>query len=498
VPHYCVDGVLLVGNGVPTVIGVARNGYRGDGSGYGWPGALSGTGTIGDIMGFRTFSAHSSGIDFHRGCDDVIGQGATVYSPMSGAIIRQHYTFFGWQTSSQMDRWSISNTNSSLAVSHNGTNLVLTCSRVGSASFPSGVDRYYPIKERIYPHGTGDWLIQIGLTSTISTTGAIGIGVFNDALTEYIGMEYDGATITRRGVGTTTFTANGATTSIANQTWLRITYAQSTGGYAWLYSTDGSTWTTIGTETGRTFTSALATHSPTIYWRSGDTNATPYSIGVQKLEFYDLAQNTASRFGNHMYISNGTEKFALLHFESFSAYQGQHVQCRQVIGRAGKTGFDTTSGAVLAPHVHIERSTTTPNYTYAGDDSINPLAPGLLPRTNVSNNVAVVRTRENDPEGNDSHLLTITTTRADQDFDLNSVSLTGNLATRTVNYNTRGGVDPANQDNNIYQGVRFVCQSFDSTSPTNVLKFYFRTATVGTTFTSYTVLDTAGTTLASG
>ncbi len=479
------------------MLAVRRNGYRGDSAGYAWPHSPSGVGLIRDPMGHRPFVAHGSGVDLHPGDDIVLAQGDPVYAPLSGAVIRVHYTFFGFETAAQLDRWTEVDPNSSLAVAHGGSFLALTAARVGDASFPSQIARYQPVLERINPHGTENWLLQIALTSAISVVGAIGIGIFAPDLAEYVAMEYDGATITRRGLGTTTFTANGATTSISGRTWLRITYTASTGEYAWLYSTNGTSWTTIGTETGRTFTSTQPTFAPTVYWRSGDTNATPYSIGVQRVEYYDLEQNTASRFGNHIMISNGLGKMVMDHLESLSVDQGQFVHAGQLIGRCGKTGFDSTSGAVLSPHVHLEWH-PNPRYTYSNDEAANPLDVFILPRANVSNNVTVVLTRENDPEGNDSHLLTITTARADQDFDVNEISLTGNLATRTININTREGIDPADRDANNYQGVRFDPGAFDEFDDEQVLRYFFQTATVGTTVVSWFVGDTQGTVLDSG
>lgn len=476
------------------MLGVKRRSYSGGGTGFAWPHG-NGVGTVKDTIGHRTFSGHSSGVDFHRGVDLVFSQGQNVYSPITGAVIRAYYSFFGWQTASQLNYWSISG--SSLSAAHGGSSLTLTASRQGVASFPADIGKYQHTTERIDLDGGDDWLIQIALTSTISTVGAIGIGLFNSGATEYIAMEYDGSTITRRGVGTTTFTANGATTSISGQTWLRVTFTASTGAYAWLYSTNGSTWTTIGTETGRSFTSTQPTFIPTIYWRSGDTNATPYTISVQKTEFYDLSQTASSRFGNHVMIGNAGYKVVMDHFESLSVQRGDFISVGQVIGRAGMTGFDSRSGAVLFPHVHLEYHPNS-NYTYGNDDAINPLDSNILPRVNVSNNVSVVRTRENDPEGNDSWRLTITITRADQDFDLNTVSLTGNLATRTLNVNTRAGLDPADNDANNYNGVRFSPSAFDENSTVQTLSYYFRTATVGTTFVSYLLTDTQARTLASG
>jgi hypothetical protein len=479
------------------MLGVARNRYRGDGPGYSWPHSPSGVGLIRDVLGHRTFNAHSSGVDFHRGIDVVRGQGDPNYSPLSGAVIRSHFTFFWWETPYQLTRWTKVDPSSSLTVSHGGSNLVLTCARVGAASFPSGVARYIPTVERITPHGTDDWLVQLALTSAISVTGAIGIGVFSPDLSQYIAVEYDGATFTRRGVGTATFTGNGATTAVAGQSWLRVTYTISTDTYAWWYSANGTSWTSLGSETGRNFTSQQQTFAPTLYWRSGDTNATPYAIGVKRTEWYDLGENTASRFGNHLHVANATSKFVLHHFQELHVERGAFVSTGQKLGLAGITGFDDRSGAVLQPHVHVEYHSNS-RFTYSGDESINPLDSDVLPRANVSNNVVATVTRTNDPNGNDSHRLRLVTTRADQDFDVNTITLTGNVGTRTVNCNSRTGLDPADADANNYNGVYFSPVAFDENSGAQEVSFYFAVATVGGTVVSYQVLDTQGRTLASG
>lgn len=473
---------------------IKPKGYLGDGNGLAWPHSPSGVGVVKDTVGHRTFVNHSSGVDFHRGDDLVFSQGQVVYSPLSGAVIRNNFTFFGWQTVGQMDHWTL--IGSSLAASHSGSSLILTASRTGESSFPNEISRYQHISERINLNSGSDWLIQIGLTSTINVSGAIGIGLFNSNLSEFIAIGYDGSLITRYGVGTTIFTANATTTSISGQTWLRINYTSNTDTYNWAYSNNGSTWISIGTETGRSFTSSQPIFTPTIFWKAGDTSATPYTIGVQKLEFYDLSQSASSRFGNYLVIANYSGKVVMDHFESLAVGRGDFVSVGQLIGHAGKTGFDSRSGAVLFPHVHLEYHPNT-NYSYSNDEAINPLDSNLLPRVDVTNNVNVVRTRENDPEGNDSWRLTITIDRADQDFDVNTISLTGNLGTRSLVVNSRVGLDPIDHDANNYNGVRFSPSGFDENSTAQTLSYYFRTASVGTTFVSYFIADTQDRILAS-
>lgn len=480
------------------MLGVVRRGYRGDGNGHSWVHSPSGVATVEDVYGPRRFAAHIPTVgydyDLHKGIDIPFSAGATEYSMLSGAVIRVHYTHFGWESASQLDQWTLVTPSSSLSVAHVTDHLALTCSRVGAVTFPANVDKYQPIKQRVSPKDDNDWCIEINLTSTISTTGAIGIGIFNAANTEYVSLEYDGTTFTTRGVGTTTFTNNGATFASSGSTWLRVTYTSSTDTFAWLRSTNGTTFTTIASESGRSFASILATHIPTLYWRSADTNATPYTIGIAKLNWYDLTQQT-SRFGNYVVVADATHKMHIQHMQSPLARQGQFIHVGQQIGLAGMTGFDARSGRVNHNHAHVEVAATNV-YDYAVSPSINPLSVLYLPRVNVSNNVSVIRTRENDPDGLDSWKLVINVTRADQDLDLNSVTLVGNTTSRTINLNTKAGLN-ADLDIPKQSGVYIVASNFDSSATIYTMTVYFNTATVGSTFVSYSVADTEGVVLAS-
>jgi hypothetical protein len=167
-----------------------------------------------------------------------------------------------------------------------------------------------------------------------------------------------------------------------------------------------------------------------------------------------------------------------------------------LIGYSGTTGYDATSGRIINEHQHTEYAPNT-NHNYGNNDSVNPLDPALFPRANATNNVSVVRSSGSDPNSVDSHILTVTVTRDDNNFDLNEVSLTGNLGTIDVNMNTRAGLN-ANPDIPMQGGLYIVASAMDDTSPSYICTFYFNKTTVGTTFTSYFVKDTAGTLLASG
>lgn len=493
------------------MLAIQRNGYRGDGAGLAWPADSSGTHVaVRDIFGMRPFSAHVAtegwSNDFHRGVDFAILEGSPVYSPMAGSIIRQHYSHYGFEVDRHLDEFTLTpGSPAGLAVARSGSDLVLTCTRGGSVTL-ANTDRYQPTKaSRRMCATSDDWCVEVAFSSAPSlSAGVIGVGVFNSAASsEHLTLEYNGTTFTVRAVGSAgAFTMDGATAAASSKTWVRVTYTLSTTKFELFYSTDGATWTSIASETGKTFTNGTTpVMIPTIYWESGDTSGTPFTINVDQFNWYDLS-NGISRFGNWLEIGQTDHKVVIQHFQSFVAIGGQHVQAGQLLGYAGKTGFDALSGRVIAGHAHTEYHANNGS-TYSNDDPVNILDKGYLQRTNVDNNVTVTGpTTANDPDGVSSWKLIISVARADQDFDLNSVSLTGNTTTRTVNWNTRAGLDPSvkpkSEDYPKYQGVYWVADAMDENSASYGITFYFNKSVVGSAFVSYVVKDTSDTTLASG
>jgi hypothetical protein len=460
-----------------------------------WPSSPGGSSdTVLDVFGPRPFTPHIATVgydyDFHRGIDVDVDEGEPLYSPVSGAVSRLHYTHFGWQHANHLEQF----TQTGLSATITAGVLRVTCTRDGAASFPSGIDTLQATSERIHPEGD-DWTLEVELSAAPSVTGAIGIGLFNAAKSEYIALEYDGTTFTRRGVGTTTFTANGTTASASGKTWLRVGYTVATDTFDWLHSTDGTTWTSLGTETSRSFSATGPSMIPTLYWRSGDTNATPHAIDVVQLNWVDDYLNIG-RFGNWLHLTTPTFKVVLIHFETLVVRAGDFVSPGTLLGYAGKTGFDARSGRIQSEHCHVEIVPDTQR-DYTNTAPVNPLASTYLPRTNVSNNVTASVTTATDPDGVTCWKLAISVARGDQDFDLNAISLTANLATRTVNWDTRSGL---NADNDIpkQSGVYIVPAAFDGASANYAVDVYFSKAVVGSSLSSWSVLDTAGATLASG
>ena len=480
---------------------IKKRKYRGDGDGINWPNSQSGSVVATrDPFGPRPFSPHIATVgydyDFHRGIDIPITEGDNLYSPINGAIIRKHYCHFGWQYENMLQEFVISDLSSSLVCSVANNGLHLICSRVGNTNFPFGIETLSAKSERISPKAD-DWAFELQLSSTIGLpAGAIGLGIFSNNKDEFVALEYDGSLFTTRASGSNSFAANGSTFAASGKDWMKVYYSSSADRFHWYHSTDGGLWTEItSSESARTFASApSASFVPTLYWKSSDTSATAVTASLKQLNWVDVSY-TIGRFGNWVEIGGDNKKIIMVHFRNLEVNIGDFVSAGTVIGSSGRTGFDTRSGRVLHEHGHIEYVTNN-NHLYSNDEPINPLGPGLLPRNNSDANVSVIRSTANDPNGTDSHLLTITVAREDQDFDLNSISLTGTSATRTINFNSRSGLN-ADNDIPLENGVYIVPERFDEDDSAYTVAVYFNKSTVGATFVSYAILDTAGTTIAS-
>jgi len=474
---------------------------RGDGSGKSWPDSGGATpSAIRDPFGPRPFTPHvgTTGYDydFHRGVDVVAAAGDPVYSVQGGAINRWHFTHFGWEADSQLDQWAEVDGASSVTFLRvaPGT-LRVTGGRVGVQTFPATAGRFGALRERVQIT-TDDWELRINFASAPSTTGQFGFGILDVDTGELLSLEYDGTTFAVRAVDSGgAMAADGTTDAQAAKTWARIRYDQGTTTIHWEWSSDGDSWTSITTQAIGTWTSgATPKATPVLYWRSTDVDATPDVVDIESFGWYD--DQTIPRFGNWCSVQQGGVRVLHMHLREFTVAQGDVLDfAGEQIGTAGKTGFDALSGPVLYDHVHIERIDSD-QYTYANDDPVNPLSPGFLPRANVNSNVAAVRTTDNDPDAVASWKLAVTVTREDEDFDLNLVTLTANLATRTVNFNTRAGLN-ADSDIPKQSGVYITGVTFNEASGSWQFDIYFNKSVVGATFTSYSIQDTAGTVLAS-
>jgi len=466
-------------------------------SGIVWP--CSGTSVpavpIKSVFGPRKFLPHvaTTGFDYdlHRGSDHPLVLGDSVYAVTGGSVIRLHRTHYGFEGDEQLPYWVEDQDGgaSSALFTRSVSNLVITGTRGGVGVFPN-VAKYKVIVDRVALATQFEFRVKLGAVGALAA-GALGFAVIDESTGEYIGCEWNGTTATSLGVGSGgPVASHGTTLGVTTETWLR--FLLDSGTLSWGVSSDAVTWTTIDSEAMPAFTTtARSVFTPILYWRSTDVNVTPVPIYVDFAGWRD--DETIARFGNWFIIAKDNVKFIMLHMQHISVAMGDIVEASQLVGKAGSTGYDWRSGPVLYPHMHLEYASDVSPF-YAQDSSINPLAPGVLPRIDVTNNATVTRSTDNDPDAVSCWRLRIKLARADQDFDLNEISLTGDVATRTVNLNTRAGL---NADNDIpkQSGVYIVPEDFDDTSIEYEVSIYFSKAVVGSSFVSAYVKDTAGNTL---
>lgn len=462
------------------------------GSGFVWCDTGNGTPSdVRDVFGARPFPAHIATVgydyDFHRGVDAAAAAGAPVYAISEGPVFRLHRTHYGWETDAQLGYWTESDPGGAAQFTRVSSSLHIVGERVGAQTFAQAA-RWKALRERVQVVG-GDWELQLELAASIALAGGnLGLAVLDEANTQYAAIEYDGAVATALGVGSGgAFAASGTTLATAGRLWLRVRYIGTT--LSWGVSDDGDTWVDVATQATPAWTDSRPVFTPLVYWRSTDTDAADQVIDVDYVGWYD--GQTVGRFGNWLEIGHsGALKVAQMHFQDLDIEVGDYVKAGQQIGLAGMTGFDDRSGHINQPHVHVEFCPNN-NRDYANTDPVNPLAAGFLPRANTGTNVTVARTTENDPDGVTSWRVRIQVARGDQDFDFNAITLAGDVATRTVNWNTRAGL---NADNDIPKqaGVYIVPSDFDEDSPAYEVSFYFNKSVVGTTFVSLQILDTAG------
>lgn len=457
-----------------------------------WPSNAGPTpSTTGDPFGERTFPGHASGVDFHRGIDLLDQQdGVPTYSPINGCVIRSSYTHFQWDDDSNMEQFTEVDPNSKATFSRVTDKLRIVGKNDGTVSFPSGLAQYRCLTP--LSAVAGEWFIDLQLNATVSLTGKLVYGMYDPDNNEYALLEYDGSTFTVKGRDSGgAMTGDGTTYTPSARTWMRIRY-DSTNGVIWQHSTDGSTWTDMVADASPSWTKQYPGFKVFVGWDPAGSGSDD-TVDVAFFGWFD--GDNIGRFGNWIEISSAGEKWLMMHHRKLLVAVGSVVRAGEQVGTTGKTGFDTYSGRIAQDHLHTEY---IPNnkYFYANNDPLNPLDPDILPRTNGSGNVSVMRSTGNDPNGNDSHILTITCTRGtQQDFDMNEFSLTGNSGTRTINWNTRSGLDPADQDANNYNGVHFQPSAFNESSSSYVITLYFNKSAVGNTFSSAYVKDTDGTTL---
>lgn len=463
--------------------------------------------TTGDPFGHRAFTGgtgHATGQDFHRGIDlavneDGAGQpadsgGVLIKSPIHGKVVRAYYGHYEFYDDENLDELEEVDPSSQLTYSSDAGVLTMTWKNNGVPASTALIPRLRKIVKFDAGQTGNDWYIQMRVKSGFApANGEVVFGVqdrgsaetqyitFNGTrMTAYMNMPPAGAG------GGNTFTGGARPTYL----YFRIGMVS---GVLWVWdSVDGITW-----EHGSGYTGT---------WTSPGNfemfiGAMPAATGADEtveIEFFGGGDNsTIARFGNWVTIATATNKHVLMHFRHLYVAQGDEIRPGDSIGLTGRTGFDTRSGPVLYNHAHYEYHPTNAS-DYSNQEATNPLSAVILPRADTTIDIAVVRDSANDPNGggNACHRLTITIDRGTyQNFQINEFSLTGNSASRTLNWNTRAGLDPADQDVNNYNGVYFEALAFDENDSQYVFKIYFVKATVGATFVSAYVKDADGNTV---
>lgn len=456
-----------------------------------WPDGGTAPPTVGDPFGHRTFSGHSSGVDIHRGVDILDGQAITaVKSPINGYVIRKHYTHFDWENASQIDQ--LTRVGTAATFLQSGAVMRITGTNAGAAAFPSAITRFDTNTE-FHVSASEDWYVDFKFNTLPSAlAGEVCFGVYQASTDNYAIMKFDDTSFIAKGKDAGgVFGVDDTTSAHSNRTWNRIKYLAATTSVVFQSSTDGSTWTTIATEASISWSNVNAPFKCFVGF-SPAAAGDPDVIDCAIFAWFDA--EGIGRFGNWIQIGNSSGKYALFHMSHVAASIGAYVRAGDTVGYTGSTGFDVTSGRILQRHCHIEYAPTNA-YIYANNDEVNPMGDSLLPRAG-SIAIGVVRTAENDPDGVACHKLAITLTRGSaQRFDVNSFSLTGNTTVRTLNWNTRAGLDPSDHDAVKYDGIYFQPVAFSEASSTYVINLYWSKAVVGATFASAYVKDTAGTTI---
>ncbi len=466
---------------------------------------------LGDPFGERIFAAHTSGIDFHRGYDTLDGQdgpgqpadsgGMPVYSPINGCVIRRFYGHFSWFDANNMSQCAEVDPNSKATFSASAGTLTIVGKNDGTVTFPSGIAQLQKVQRFDASVDQNDWAMMFILSATISTTGKVVAGIYDATDSEWFAIEYNGTTFTCKGKDAAgTMTADGTTAAPAACKYGRIRFVQATDTVYWDYSTadppaSESDWTNIASEvvawTGPLnfkafigFDPAAAGADDTIgvrYWGAGDAES-------------------INRFGNWIEIADEASKWIMMHFRDFDVSAGAVVRAGQRIGVTGRTGFDVLSGLIIDNHLHTEYIPDN-QYSYNNDGPLNPFAATIIPRADTTVSIGVVRDTAFDPNTGlvDCHRLTITVDRDTyNNFQINEFQMVGNLATRTLNWNTRSGLDPADHDANNYNGLYFQSVAFNEASSQYIFKLYASKAVIGSTWTSGYVKDADGNTIWSG
>nr|MBP9211960.1 T9SS type A sorting domain-containing protein [Bacteroidota bacterium] len=172
---------------------------------------------------------------------------------------------------------------------------------------------------------------------------------------------------------------------------------------------------------------------------------------------------------------------AYLHLNAFNiSYAiGDTVSTLDTIGYMGKSGV-----GINTVHCHFEYYKNLSGTSIDKDKAKNPME--ILPYTN-SNAYSISFGTSNDSS---SVLVAV----PDTEPDLDGITVHGSSATRTIAFNARTGIDPADNDNPRYNGVLIEPWTFTTDSSIQRLRFWVKQSETGS-IDSVTVTDVNGASL---
>ncbi|MBW7888159.1 MAG: T9SS type A sorting domain-containing protein [Bacteroidetes bacterium] len=176
------------------------------------------------------------------------------------------------------------------------------------------------------------------------------------------------------------------------------------------------------------------------------------------------------RFGNWMLIkidsSDGTVRHnAYLHLNAFHKFGiGDTVSTRDTVGFMGKSGYQ-----INTIHSHVELYKNLNGVAIDKDKAVNPME--VLPYVNTDNYTASIVA-----QAESSYVIFET---PNTEIDFNEIIINGSNSSRTINFNSRTGIDPSNNDNPNYNNVFIDPDSFTKDSSIQRIRFWIKNSEIG-------------------
>jgi murein DD-endopeptidase MepM/ murein hydrolase activator NlpD len=249
-----------------------------------------------------------------------------------------------------------------------------------------------------------------------------------------------------------------------------------------IFKITGTVWPTTGNSTYAPIASAF---SPRILSGAYDfhrgidcpgnlnTPIHPAMAGVVvRFEDTSVTQGTSrERYGNwilvrHDSVGDQPRHTAYLHLNTFNGYSvGDTVSTNDTIAWMGKSGV-----GINTIHLHFEYYKNLIGTSVDNDKAFNPLE--ILPYTD-GNGYSVSFDHRND-----SASVLVEVPETELDFD--GIVVYGSLGSRTISFNNRTGIDPANNDNPRYNSIFIDPDKFTIDSTVQRLRFWTKDGELGT------------------